>query len=71
MSMPCGSCRIPPADRATRCGSLAIRRERALLTLILVDAAADPGERPDGNWWGSNAWLADGRDQRCYGEAEG
>jgi len=42
----------------------------AVLTVILVDAKADPAEPPDGEWWGSNAWLANRRDQRIYGEAE-
>ncbi|MGI8814368.1 MAG: hypothetical protein ACR2G2_03500 [Pseudonocardia sp.] len=42
----------------------------AVLTVILVNAEADPDERPDGSWWGSNAWPANERDQRRYGEAE-
>lgn len=42
----------------------------AVLTVILVNAEADPAEHPDGDWWGSNAWLANRRDQRIYGEAE-
>lgn len=42
----------------------------AVLTVILVSADADPGEQPDGDWWGSNAWLANPRDHRIYGEAE-
>lgn len=41
-----------------------------LLTVVLIDAEADPAERPDGDWWGSNAWMANWRDQRIYGEAE-
>ena len=42
----------------------------AVLTVILVDAAADPDERPDGEWWGSNAWPANRRDRRIYGEED-
>lgn len=42
----------------------------AMVTVILVSADADPGERPEGDWWGSNAWLANSRDQRIYGEVE-
>lgn len=38
--------------------------------MILVRADADPDERPDGDWWGSNAWLANPRDHRMYGETE-
>lgn len=40
----------------------------AVVTVILVDAAADPQERPDGDWWGSNAWRANRRDQHIYGQ---
>lgn len=39
-----------------------------VLTVILVDADADPAERPEGEWWGSNAWPANRRDQRIYEE---
>lgn len=39
----------------------------AVVTVILVDAAADQGERPDGDWWGSNAWLGNSRDRSLYG----
>lgn len=42
----------------------------AVLTVILVASDADPDERPDGDWWGSNTWLANPRDQHLYGEAE-
>lgn len=42
----------------------------AVLTVILVAAEADPPERPDGDWWGSNSWVANQRDRRIYGEAE-
>lgn len=42
----------------------------ALITVILVDPQADPTERPDGDWWGSNAWTADTRDRRIYGEEQ-
>lgn len=42
----------------------------AVLTVILVDGAADPNEPPDGEWWGANAWRSNRRDQRMYGEEE-
>jgi hypothetical protein len=42
----------------------------AILTVILVDADADPSERPDGVWWGTNAWVANRRDKHLYGEAD-
>lgn len=42
----------------------------AVLTVILVAAEADPVERPDGDWWGSNTWVANPRDRRIYGEEE-
>lgn len=29
----------------------------AMLTVILVAADADPDESPNGDWWGSDAWL--------------
>lgn len=41
-----------------------------VLTVILVAAAADPDEPSDGEWWGSNAWRANSRDRRLYGEAD-
>lgn len=41
-----------------------------VVTVILVSADADPVERPDGEWWGANVWLADWRDRRWYGEEE-
>lgn len=39
----------------------------AVLTVILVDSAADPDEESDGDWWGANAWRANQRDRRLYG----
>lgn len=39
-----------------------------LLTVILVDPAAEPGEEPDGDWWGANAWWANARDRALYAE---
>jgi hypothetical protein len=42
----------------------------AVITVVLVDADADPEERPDGDWWGSNAWMANKRDLAGYGETE-
>jgi hypothetical protein len=41
-----------------------------VITVVLVDADADPEERPDGDWWGSNAWMANKRDLAGYGETE-
>jgi hypothetical protein len=43
---------------------------REVLTVILVDAEVDGEERPDGEWWGSNAWVASPRDRRLYGREE-
>ena len=40
---------------------------REVLTVILVDADVDVEERPDGEWWGSNAWMASAPDRRHYG----
>lgn len=41
-----------------------------VLTVILVAADADPDEPSDADWWGSNAWRANDRDRRRYGEAD-
>ncbi len=41
-----------------------------VLTVILIRPAADPDDPPDGDWWGGNAWIANKRDQRTYGEAD-
>lgn len=38
---------------------------RLLLTVILV-----PKDLNEGEWWGTNAWLADERDGRGYHEQE-
>jgi hypothetical protein len=43
---------------------------RELLTVILVRPDADPSEQPEGDWWGSNAWVADNRDRRLYGRED-
>ncbi|MGH3504293.1 MAG: hypothetical protein ACRDQA_25855 [Nocardioidaceae bacterium] len=43
---------------------------RSVLTVILLPAEADPAERPDGDWWGVNAWLANDRDSRIYRERQ-
>lgn len=43
---------------------------QAVLTVILVDADLDPSERPEGDWWGSNAWIASPRDRRLYGKED-
>ena len=41
-----------------------------VLTVILVVADVDQSERPDGDWWGSNAWEASHRDRRIYGKED-
>ena len=43
---------------------------RDVLTVILVDAQVDPSALPQGDWWGSNAWVANEKDRRLYGEEE-
>ena len=43
---------------------------REVLTVILVDADVDAEERPDGEWWGSNAWTASAPDRRLYGRED-
>ena len=43
---------------------------REVLTVILVDADVDVEERPDGEWWGSNAWMASAPDRRLYGRED-
>ena len=43
---------------------------RAVLTVILVSADTDPDERPDGDWWGSNAWVSNQQDQCLYSEEQ-
>jgi hypothetical protein len=43
---------------------------RAVLTVILVSADADRDERPDGDWWGSNAWMSNQQDQSLYSEEQ-
>lgn len=42
----------------------------AVLTVILVDPAVDASEHPDGEWWGSNAWVANDQDRRLYGKED-
>jgi len=42
----------------------------AVLTVILVDARADAAEQPAGDWWGSNAWVANQRDVHLYGKVD-
>ncbi|WP_154677583.1 hypothetical protein [Mycolicibacter icosiumassiliensis] len=43
---------------------------RAVLTVILVSADADPDEPPDGDWWGSNAWIANQQGRGLYSEEQ-
>jgi hypothetical protein len=46
------------------------RSASEVLTVILVEARVDPSELPHGDWWGANAWVANERDRRLYGEEE-
>ena len=39
-----------------------------VLTVILVAADVDETEKPVGEWWGANAWVASPRDRRLYGK---
>ncbi|MGH9090080.1 MAG: transposase [Acidimicrobiales bacterium] len=41
-----------------------------VLTVILVHADVDVTEQPAGDWWGSNAWVANAGDRRLYGKEE-
>jgi hypothetical protein len=43
---------------------------QAVLTVILIAADADPDERPNGDWWGSNAWVSNQQDQGLYSEEQ-
>ena len=43
---------------------------RAVLTVILVASDADPDERPNGVWWGTNVWVASFRDLHLYGKED-
>jgi len=43
---------------------------RDILVVILVAADADETERPAGQWWGSNAWVASARDRRLYAKED-
>lgn len=62
-------------DPASRSG-LSIRvigyspAARAVLTVILLSADADTDERPDGDWWGSNAWVSNQQDHGLYSEEQ-
>lgn len=42
----------------------------SVLVVILLPADAGISDRPDGTWWGVNAWLANDRDQRIYRERQ-
>ncbi len=46
------------------------RSASEVLTVILVEARVDPNEHPQGDWWGSNAWVANEQDRRLYVEEE-
>lgn len=43
---------------------------RDVLTVILVAADVDVTERPTGDWWGANAWVASPKDRSLYGKEE-
>lgn len=38
----------------------------SVMTVILLDSAADPADLPDGDWWGAHAWRANDRDRNFY-----
>lgn len=42
----------------------------AVLTVILVEGDVDPSEIAEGDWWGTNAWVANQRDRHIYGKEE-
>lgn len=46
------------------------RAADAVLTVILLPAATDPDEPPEGDWWGANAWRSNDQDQRIYRERQ-
>ena len=46
------------------------RRAGTVLTVILVSPQVNPSEQPQGEWWGANAWVANERDRRLYGQEE-
>jgi len=41
-----------------------------VLTVILVEGDVDPSEPAEGDWWGSNAWMANERDTHIYGKED-
>ena len=41
---------------------------KAVLTVILVESDAGASERPQGDWWGSNTWVANERDRHISGK---
>ena len=43
---------------------------RNILVVILVAAGVDETERPAGEWWGANSWVASPRDRRLYAEED-
>ena len=42
----------------------------SVLTVILVDGKVDPSESAEGDWWGTNAWVASERDKHMYGKED-
>jgi len=46
------------------------RSTSAVLTVILVEGDVDPSEPAEGDWWGSNAWMANERDTHIYGKED-
>lgn len=41
-----------------------------MLTVILVEADVDRSQSPDGDWWASNAWVANEGDRRVYAKED-
>jgi hypothetical protein len=41
-----------------------------VLTVILVEENVDPSERAEGDWWGTDAWVANERDRHIYGKED-
>jgi hypothetical protein len=46
------------------------RSAGAVLTVVLVEGDVDPAEPAEGDWWGSNAWVANERDRHIYGKED-
>lgn len=42
-----------------------------IVTVVIVEPDDEDPERPQGEWWGANAWIANERDRRLYGKEDG